>query len=93
MSHPQLPRVARGPCGSAPGARGTQAQNALKAERDVKVSMWTAALQADSSQGRDCLQSTASQSAPAPQASSQALDSWAQTFSKPWNKDFGLKYL
>lgn len=40
MSHPRLPHVARGPCVSLPGVRGPQAQAAMKAEQDVKVSIW-----------------------------------------------------
>nr|XP_019831136.1 PREDICTED: protein PRRC2C-like [Bos indicus] len=38
MSHARLPHVARGPCGSLSGVRGNQAQAALKAEQDMKVS-------------------------------------------------------
>ena len=38
MSHARLPHVARGPCGSLSGVRGNQAQAALKAEQDLKVS-------------------------------------------------------
>lgn len=39
MSHPRLPHVARGPCGSLSGLRGNQAQAAMKAEQDMKVSI------------------------------------------------------
>lgn len=38
VSHARLPHVARGPCGSLSGVRGNQAQAALKAEQDMKVS-------------------------------------------------------
>lgn len=45
MSHPRLPHVARGPCGSLSGIRGNQAQAAMKAEQDMKVSIfWSATL-------------------------------------------------
>lgn len=40
MSHPRLPHVARGPCGSLSGVRGNQAQAAMKAEQDMKVSIF-----------------------------------------------------
>ena len=46
MSHARVPHVARGPCGSLAGARGTQAQAALKAEQDMKVSTVLAAARA-----------------------------------------------
>uniref|UniRef100_A0A8C6VF82 Proline rich coiled-coil 2C n=1 Tax=Naja naja TaxID=35670 RepID=A0A8C6VF82_NAJNA len=37
LSHPRLPHMARGPCGSFSGVRGNQAQAAMKAEQDIKA--------------------------------------------------------
>ncbi|XP_032082179.1 protein PRRC2C isoform X5 [Thamnophis elegans] len=37
LSHPRLPHVPRGPCGSFSGVRGNQAQAAMKAEQDIKA--------------------------------------------------------
>lgn len=45
MSHARLPHVARGPCGSLSGARGNQAQAALKAEQDMKAKQRAEVLQ------------------------------------------------
>lgn len=48
VSHARLPHVARGPCGSLSAVRGSQAQAALKAEQDMKVSTVLAAARAPS---------------------------------------------
>ncbi|XP_068921696.1 protein PRRC2C isoform X3 [Petaurus breviceps papuanus] len=45
MSHPRLPHVARGPCGSLSGVRGNQAQATLKAEQDMKAKQRAEVLQ------------------------------------------------
>ncbi|XP_066478987.1 protein PRRC2C isoform X2 [Tiliqua scincoides] len=45
MSHPRLPHVARGPCGSLSGIRGNQAQAAMKAEQDMKAKQRAEVLQ------------------------------------------------
>ncbi|XP_053169489.1 protein PRRC2C isoform X3 [Hemicordylus capensis] len=45
MSHPRLPHVARGPCGSLSGVRGNQAQAAMKAEQDMKAKQRAEVLQ------------------------------------------------
>ncbi|POI32919.1 hypothetical protein CIB84_003329, partial [Bambusicola thoracicus] len=45
MSHPRLPHVARGLCGSVSGARGSQAQAAMKAEQDMKAKQRAEVLQ------------------------------------------------
>ncbi|KAJ7332814.1 hypothetical protein JRQ81_014994 [Phrynocephalus forsythii] len=45
LSHPRLPHVARGPCGSLSGVRGNQAQAAMKAEQDMKAKQRAEVLQ------------------------------------------------
>ncbi|CAI5776307.1 Proline rich coiled-coil 2C [Podarcis lilfordi] len=45
MSHPRLPHMARGPCGSLSGVRGNQAQTAMKAEQDMKAKQRAEVLQ------------------------------------------------
>ncbi|XP_048354568.1 protein PRRC2C isoform X2 [Sphaerodactylus townsendi] len=45
MSHPRLPHVARGPCGSLSGIRGNQVQAAMKAEQDMKAKQRAEVLQ------------------------------------------------
>ncbi|XP_060630343.2 protein PRRC2C isoform X4 [Anolis sagrei] len=45
LSHPRLPHMARGPCGSLSGVRGNQAQAAMKAEQDMKAKQRAEVLQ------------------------------------------------
>ncbi|XP_062989637.1 protein PRRC2C isoform X3 [Elgaria multicarinata webbii] len=45
LSHPRMPHVARGPCGSLSGVRGNQAQAAMKAEQDMKAKQRAEVLQ------------------------------------------------